>query len=66
MTPKDWSIEAFETCDHGGMICMSCAERAISAAIEEARAQWLCGRRERNGDEQHHAKGVSGTLTSAA
>lgn len=66
MTPKEWSIEAFETCDHGGMICMSCAEKAISAAIDEAREQWHCGTSERNGDEQHHAKEIAGTLTSAA
>ncbi len=49
MTPKEWSIQAFEMCEHGGMICMSCAEKAISAAIKEARTQWLCGADERNG-----------------
>jgi hypothetical protein len=40
MTSKEWAIRAFEMCDHGGMICMSCAEKAIKAAIEEDRA--LC------------------------
>lgn len=38
MNPKEWAIEAFETCDHGGMICINCAERTIRAAIEEERA----------------------------
>ena len=37
MTPKEWSIEAFEMCDHAGMICMTCVEKAISAALEEDR-----------------------------
>lgn len=37
MTSKEWAIQAFDTCDHGGMICMSCAEKAISAAIKEDR-----------------------------
>ncbi len=62
MTPKEWSIQAFEACEHGGMICMICAERAITAAIEEAREEWLSETHERNGDEQ----GVRGSLTSAA
>ena len=35
MNPKEWAIQAFETCEHGGMICMHCAERVITAAIEE-------------------------------
>lgn len=38
MTAKEWAVQAFETCDHAGMICMSCAEEAIRAAIEEDRA----------------------------
>jgi len=38
MTSKEWAVEAFEGCDHAGMICMSCAENAIKAAIEEDRA----------------------------
>ena len=37
MTSKEWAVEAFEKCDHAGMICMSCAENAIKAAIEEDR-----------------------------
>lgn len=37
MTSKEWAIQAFETCDHAGMICMTCAEKAIKAAIEEDR-----------------------------
>ncbi len=52
MTPKEWAIQAFETCEHAGMICMSCAERAISAAIEEDRAQALCDSHAHNGDEE--------------
>lgn len=39
MDPKEWAIQAFDTCDHGGMICMNCAEKAIKAAIEEERAR---------------------------
>ncbi len=39
MTPKEWAIQAFETCDHGGMICMRCAEAAIRAAIEDDRSR---------------------------
>jgi hypothetical protein len=50
MTPKEWAIQAFEMCDHGGMICMDCAEQAISAAIEEERKRWLCEVRDQNGD----------------
>lgn len=37
MTSKEWAVEAFEKCDHAGMICMSCAENTIKAAIEEDR-----------------------------
>lgn len=51
MTPKEWSIEAFEMCDHAGMICMSCAEKAIRDAIEEHRAMWVAEARRQNGDD---------------
>lgn len=66
MTPKEWSIEAFETCDHGGMICMNCVERAIKAAIEEERARSLCQAHEPNGDEGLLREGASKSLTSSA
>lgn len=39
MTPKEWAIKAFDSCDHGGLICMSCVEKAVRAAIEEDRAR---------------------------
>lgn len=42
MTAKELAIEAFETCEHAGMICMQCAEAAIKAAIEQERMRWLC------------------------
>jgi len=41
MTAKELAIEAFETCEHAGMICMQCAEGAIKAAIEQERMRWL-------------------------
>ena len=66
MTPKEWSIEAFETCDHAGMICMNCAERAIKAAIEEEQARLLCQAHEPNGDEGLLREGVAKCLTSSA
>jgi len=50
MTAKELAIEAFETCEHAGMICMDCAEKAIKAAIEQERLRWLCDAREQDGD----------------
>lgn len=50
MDAKEWAIEAFESCDHAGMICMDCAEKAIRAAMAEERARLLCEARESNGD----------------
>ena len=50
MTSKQWAVQAFETCEHGGMICMSCAEKAIQAAIEEDRE--LCARNALDGNGQ--------------
>ncbi|MFQ5989957.1 MAG: hypothetical protein ACE5K9_08585 [Candidatus Methylomirabilales bacterium] len=50
MTSKEWAIQAFDTCEHGGMICMSCAEKAIQAAIEEDRD--LCSRKAHDGNGQ--------------
>lgn len=41
MTPNEWAIQAFDACDHAGMICMRCAEEAIRAAIEEDRTRRL-------------------------
>ncbi|MFQ5802368.1 MAG: hypothetical protein ACE5JQ_05665 [Candidatus Methylomirabilales bacterium] len=59
MTSKEWAIQAFETCEHGGMICMSCAEKAITAAIEEDR--------ERCFHEAHDANGqLVGSAPSSA
>ncbi|MFQ5917240.1 MAG: hypothetical protein ACE5I0_05435 [Candidatus Binatia bacterium] len=59
MTSKDWAIEAFETCEHCGMICMSCAEKAITAAIEEDR------RREVREDHNQNADGqLVGSVSS--
>lgn len=52
MTPKEWSIEAFDMCDHGGLICLSCAEKAIKAAIEEHRETWLADAQKQNGDDE--------------
>ncbi|MFQ5846163.1 MAG: hypothetical protein ACE5IQ_00650 [Candidatus Methylomirabilales bacterium] len=65
MTPKQWSIEAFEMCDHGGMICMTCAERAISAAVEEERAGGRCEVHAHNGDEGLLRERVSSGLASS-
>lgn len=39
MTPKEWAIKAFDSCDHGGLICMSCVEKAVRGAIEEDRTR---------------------------
>lgn len=50
MTSKEWAVQAFETCEHGGMICMSCAEKAIQAAIEEDRE--LCTRKAHDSNSQ--------------
>ncbi len=52
MTPKEWSVEAFEMCDHAGMICMSCVEKVISGALEEHRALWVSEARRQNGDDE--------------
>lgn len=52
MTSKEWAIQAFETCEHGGMICMSCAEKAIVAAIEEDRRQGVREAHDQNADGQ--------------
>lgn len=50
MTSKEWAVQAFEMCDHAGMICMSCAEKAIRAAIEEDRA--LCSHKTQDANGQ--------------
>ncbi len=66
MTPKEWSVEAFETCDHGGMICMSCAEKTIRAAIEEDRALLLCEARKQNGADELLWEATPSVLKSRA
>lgn len=66
MTPKEWSIEAFEMCDHGGLICLSCAEKAIKAAIEEDRGTWRGEAQKQNGDDELLREGVPSILKSPA
>lgn len=66
MTPKEWSVEAFEMCDHAGMICMNCAEEAIRGAIEEQQAMWLSEVGNQNGDDDLLRKGVPSFLKSPA
>ncbi len=66
MTPKEWSLEAFEMCDHGGLICLSCAEKAIKAAIEEDRGTWLSEARKQNGGNELLREEASSTLKSPA
>ena len=66
MTPKEWSIEAFDMCDHGGLICLSCAEKAIKAAIEEDRERWLGEAQKQNGDDELLREEAPSILTSPA
>lgn len=66
MTPKEWSMEAFEMCDHAGMICMNCAEKAIAAAIEEDRGTWFGEARKQNGDDELLREEVPSFLKSRA
>jgi hypothetical protein len=54
MDAKAWATEAFEECDHAGMICMDCAEKAIKAAVAEERARRLNGDHRLRGDDSLH------------
>ncbi|HET7854775.1 MAG TPA: hypothetical protein VFM04_10000 [Candidatus Methylomirabilis sp.] len=66
MTAKELAIQAFETCEHAGMICMDCAERAIKTAIEQERIRWLCDGREHDGDQELLWEGLPTSFTFSA
>jgi hypothetical protein len=66
MTAKELAVEAFETCDHAGMICMQCAEGAIKAAIEQERMRWLCEAYHQDGDLGRLWEGAPSSLTFSA
>ena len=50
----------------GGMICMSCAEKAVRAAIEEDRALLLCEAQKQNGADELLREATPSVLKSRA